>query len=709
MAVAGTVQRKTTDTTMASSLEIAPSELIFEPTEVGKWSIRHVTMTNRGEKTVQVASIIGPATVAQHPPTVRGFGDLSVPTAPWPRMYDVVRAVSGPFETFYHDEIFYGEIRSGATAEYQVNFSPTAEGHAQSSFTFLNLDRRSLGTILVSGDGKKPEKETGEYAKTKHPNYPIKTSGNRLVDKAKLATMDALVTWTQTADRSLEHYRISLLGEWADYLGKTASNPTISSASLPGGPSMLAHLAEHTIASLAAKGAEHVIEHTAEHMAEHAAVRAVGAAGAGAAGAEAGSLAGPAGAAIGFVVGVLIETVAGDLFESLTSEDAEVRKALQEEFQRGVKTGAKTVAELMKRKIGEELKAQDKAKSYQEGMENRYRKLVLGATDAKRVDYLHAEIEAQTDLAADATPTTGFSRGLLEMWARDHAGTGTKEVPGDQLAEVSEEVRYALEQPDLFVTQCLHEWRKRGLPVTREFEATMRTELSHHGVHELTTSSSESSKNREQAMALSAQKLFNGREFVWKDVKELKGFNSDRAMSQLRPNDVRHGVRIEGGDVYCAPILVVDGASCSVLRFDYRVKNGGLTLGASSSPGDSSFQAYGAATATGEDAGIAIYDLMRKLRGYGVTIVQKPDALHNPWLQRTFGANTAIPKLQHTDGQQSRVAVFEGAELLDPQSGGGVVPDSLFQMLASTGVAGPGNNLMIRGGDTILVLHGEWK
>ncbi len=174
MAVAGTVQRKTTDTTMASSLEIAPSELIFEPTEVGKWSIRHVTMTNRGEKTVQVASIVGPATVAQHPPTVRGFGDLSVPTAPWPRMYDVVRAVSGPFETFYHDEIFYGEIRSGATAEYQVNFSPTAEGHAQSSFTFLNLDRRSLGTILVSGDGKKPEKETGEYAKTKHPNYPIR-------------------------------------------------------------------------------------------------------------------------------------------------------------------------------------------------------------------------------------------------------------------------------------------------------------------------------------------------------------------------------------------------------------------------------------------------------------------------------------------------------------------------------------------------------
>ena len=273
-----------------------------------------------------------------------------------------------------------------------------------------------------------------------------------------------------------------------------------------------------------------------------------------------------------------------------------------------------------------------KAQRYQEGIENQYRKLVLGATGAKLVDRLHAEIEAQIVLAAHAVPTPGFSRALLEMWARDHAGTNKKEVTSDQLAKVSENVRYALEQPDSFVTQCLHEWRKRGLPVTPELEATMTAELSQHGVHKLTISGGESSKNKEQAMALTAQKLFSGREFVWKDVEELQGFDTNR---------------IKGGNVYSAPVLVATGATCAVERFEYRVveryeyrvKGHGVTIGGTSRPGDATFQAYGVATATGEDAGIAVYDLMRELRGYGVTFAQKPDALHNPWVQQMFGAN----------------------------------------------------------------------
>jgi hypothetical protein len=627
-----------------------------------------------------------------------------------PQIFDE-QTQSGPFEIFYRNRDGLGDIGPGATAEYQVNFSPTREGHAESSFTFFDLNRLSLGTVVVSGNGKQPEKESDDH-KAERPEDHATSSGNSKVDQAKMETLSSLLTWAQTADRSLSEYHTSLLSEWTDYLGKTASNPTISSASLPGGPSMLAHVAEHTIASGAAKSAEVVIEHTAEHMAQHAtahAVGTVGAIGAGAAGAETGSLAGPVGAAIGFAVGVLIETIAGDIFESLTSEDAELRKALQEEFQQGFKTGSKTVTELMKRKIEDQKKELAKARRYQVGIENQYRKLVLGATGAKLIDRLHAEIEAQTDLAAEAKPTSGFSRALLEMWARDHAGTGKTEIPGEQLAEVSEEVHYALEQPDLFVTQCLHEWRKRGLPITQELETTMKDELSRHGVHGISTSGDESSDQKEHAMALTAQKLFNLREFVWKDVIELRGFRSYRALAQLRPDEVRHGFRMTGGDVYCAPILVVDGASCSVSHFHYRVEQDGLTLGAYSSPSDTDFEAYGTATATAEDAGIGVYQLMRKLRGFGVTITQKPDALHNSWLQQTFGTKTAVPSLQQTEGQKSRVAVFEGAELLDPESGGGSVPDSFFAELVRTGVVGPGNNLMIRGGDTILVLHGEWK
>ena len=189
------VQRKQVNETMATSLELAPSTLTFEPTGIGKWSIRHVTLTNHGNKPVNVSQILGPVTVAEHPPShfKRHFGD---PSAPWPEAYDIERAETGPFETFYHRE--NNEIRPGATAQYQVNFSPTAAGHAQASFTWFDLnhpvigDQRSLGTVLVSGDGKQPEKEpdknakakrSDKNAKAKRPDNHVTPSGNPPADQ----------------------------------------------------------------------------------------------------------------------------------------------------------------------------------------------------------------------------------------------------------------------------------------------------------------------------------------------------------------------------------------------------------------------------------------------------------------------------------------------------------------------------------------------
>jgi hypothetical protein len=687
-------------------------------------------MTNRGEKTVDVADIVEGATVARHPypPKTASKGFVSLLDVPKPER---------PFHIIYHTE-WNRAIHPGATADYAVIFSPTAEGHEQSSFGFFDFERRYLGGVDVSGNGKQPEKEPDENVKKKSgDDYVVPKSGSDDVKLKRHEAKDALNTLNNTVKDSLNEYHKGLLEEWIDYYAHTGMNPTISPESLPGGPSMLAHLLEHTIAGGVAKAEEIVIEHTFKHLfedAEHTAAHAVAKVGTVAVGSEVGSLAGFVGAVIGFVVGVLIETAAGEIYESVIrkKEEAEQQKMLEEEYLEGQKSGFEEMGKLILKKISEEEEDKAKALSDLDKIGKQYWTLVLGTTSVKRIDRLKAEIEAQTDLAGVAKPTKGFSRALREIWARDHAGTGTKEVPGKQLAEVSEEVHYALEQPDLFVTQCLHEWGKRGLAVTPQLEATIRAELSQFGVHEISTSGGESSKNKGHAMALGAQKRFNDREFVWKDVSHLQGFDSYIAMSRLLPDDFRHGVRAEGGDVYCAPSLVVNGSTCSVSRFHYRVKTHGLTFGAFSSPGDSSFEAYGDDRSTGEDAGIAVYDLMRELRGYGVTIAQKPDALHNPWLQQTFGADTAVPKLQQTDGQQSGpVAVFEGAELLVPQNDlyfsrdtleeegepllstrggvGGAVPNSLFLELKSRGAPGPGNNLMIRGGDTILVLHGKWR
>jgi hypothetical protein len=136
--------------------------------------------------------------------------------------------------------------------------------------------------------------------------------------------------------------------------------------------------------------------------------------------------------------------------------------------------------------------------------------------------------------AARTQPAVGtVSNGLLALWVRDHAAT-TRQASKDALQEQWEKATERLaaadpdhfakgrlkSQPDLFVSQCVHEWAQHGLDVPAALQAAMVDELG-------ASSADLSEPSRAADLAAQYAARFNGRTFVWDAPRRADLFDRD--------------------------------------------------------------------------------------------------------------------------------------------------------------------------------------
>jgi hypothetical protein len=757
--VAGVVQRKpdANEGDVSPVLEVYPTEIRFEPTKIGHGTYRQVSIRNLTNAPVTFGGFYGtssaPAAAAPAPPAKGKRAPAPIREAPKP--LGARYAYSGPFKVI--DDPDQRIVAAGGSIDVWVDFVPTAAGTKTDMFYVLATNGDAIARFTVVGEGieqeAKQESDPGREPKAPPPTAAKDPAANA----ARQTALADLGKWQQEADHAIIENHNKMISEWTKYLSRTSSNPSLSSASVPG-PSFLAELAEHTVAGLAARKAEHLIEHTAKHLAAEGVKTAV----AGAAGAEVGSIAGPPGALIGFAVGVLIETVCAILYRWVSGEDAEIRHALQEAYASGWSEGSRKLGDLLEQKKKELDRTETKALAYQGAQRGRYEKLITKANDARQLLRLIAEIEAQTDLAKEAKPGEGFADALLELWVREYAAgpsRPTKEVNEKQWEKVAEEVEEkrakpeaidsSLKQPDLFLTQCLHEWVRRGLGPPPELKTRLLGELAELGIVRTTTSQAEP-RTRLSELAEKVRKRFDRREFVWTNVFDLidSGFILQAKTSWKRGEPEPHVPRYTGersiplarkddkgqwitegevnmvDEVLCYPILATDGAgSCYVDRFDYRMKAYGKNISVSTSPGSEwgpssvvPIGGYDPTASTGpkaqQAASAALYDLISKLGGFGLTVTAEPDADQNKWLQSTFGADVAVQKSQRAGGSPQAIKVFRLQEIIviptEVQAGLSqrTLPDEVWaQINRSFENFWQGRYLMVRGGDTILIIE----
>jgi hypothetical protein len=757
----GTVQRDNggSSADVRQALDIYPSEIRFEPTRIGRGTYRQVSISNHTPTPAKFGgfwgSSSGPPALAPAPPLKKGE-DAPAPAREAPKLLSAHYAYDGPFKVI--DDPAQRTIKAGGSIEAWVDFVPTTVGIHKGMFSVLSSAGEAIGIVSLVGEGleRQPAQNSASDSSpvVDQSETPV-TSKDPKVNAARERGLVLLGGWQAAAVQTIVNNHNAMVGEWNKYIRETSSNPVLSLASVPD-PAFLAMLAEHTVGGLAAKKAEHLIEHMAGHLAAEGAE----AVGAGMVGAEVGSIAGPPGALIGFAVGVLIETVCGMLFHWLSGEDEEIKRMLQEQHEIEETEISRRTGELIGKKSKELDGTEDKALRYQNQQRKQYERLIVKSTDLHQLRRLIAEVEAQTDLAKQAQPQAGFADALLGLWVREYAAgpaQAGKEVNKKQWEKVAqeledkridqEEIDGSLKQPDLFVAQCMHEWTRRGLAPTSDLESKLRGELAQLGVSR--TMSQPEEPGHLAGLAEKARQRFDRREFVWTNVFDFKGLDNLDRMKEVTIGNKRHirliryeheqpiplyrkddqGQEIVEGlvdmidQVLCYPVLTTDGqGACFVGRFDYRLTAYGKTWSQTVEPGGTldflNDYYLDPKERPQQTASAELYEIMHQIAAAGLTVTPEANAAENQWLQNMFGPDVAVPGSQHGDARPEPVSVYrlEQAVVLPSKEQQGVsqqtLPESVWAEIkpwAMTGgrfeLAWQGRYLMVRGGNTILILE----
>ena len=449
-------------------------------------------------------------------------------------------------------------VMPGATEVVKLGLTAGGAGEIAATGSLMTWDGRAVGTFQARGRAESTYWMNGVKSdalltakKTWKDTKDIRVYRAREVAEAALGQLG------KNAVKTLDNAMRSLRAEWLDYLEITASDPSISSAEFRS-ESLLGELLEHTLAGGAAHAVEHGIHHVAhagnaaghtvgavaehaggdvvehggaeiaEQAVEHAAAQGV----AEDVVAEAALVTGEL--VIGFAVGVLIEVAGGMIYRWLTGEDEEIRKAMDEAYQKGREAGAKELHDAYKAKTEQLNDAEDKAKFEEDTRELDYMNLIGSTTDLKRTQQIAAEITAQAAAADPATAKLekGLTRLLLQHWVREHAADlthGAKDVPSQEVWGKAMEGAFDGDNesdsrientPDLFVDQAMHEWAERRLNPNAALAEKMRGEI---GI----TSSQPSDREQAQRIASRAFYLIREREFEFSEASEGRFFESD--------------------------------------------------------------------------------------------------------------------------------------------------------------------------------------
>jgi hypothetical protein len=732
-------------------LEIHPRELQFEQTRVGMATYRQVAIINRTTEPVQFGGFVGmsgPPPPIFGPPSP-GFGPRPIHEAPRPLVAHY--AYSGAFKVI--DDPRQHTVGPQGSIEAWINFTPTDPGTHSGMFWVVSNNGDAIGRISLTGSAIALQHEKDVEAATRQAAADAEAaaalddtpSRDLAVSEARGMALDKLGPWQVAANKAITKAHNMMVSEWSDYLHKTSSNPIVSAASVPHA-AFLEMLAEHTVGALAAKKAEHLIEHTAKHLAVKGAL--------GVAGAEVGSIAGPPGALIGFAVGVLIETICGMIFHSLSGDDAEIKNMIREAYDAGFSAGSHTSGKLLGDKLKQLDGKQEMAELYQSQQLNIYRRLIKTSQDVDHLARVTAEIEAHTDLANAAEPSPGFADELLALWLREHAAgpdSAAKDVNKEQWKKVAEEMKEkrarsfdpeaqdgGLEQPNLFVTQCMHEWALRGLTTPPEFQEAIAAELAGIGIAPDTTSETRD-PGYLSSLAQAAQQRFNRREFAWTNVFDLKDiyfpwYKSRQKTPQYEGErdvafswkDDKGELVIEGvvnmvDEVLCYPVLAVKGNTCYVEEFHYQMKAYGNDITAISEPGGKwneyftqgpfigGFQRGEKVLQQAESGELNRF--IAELSNFGLTVEALADAKENGYVQNLFGADVAVSRIQHVDGRDEPIKVFHVSEPIKQWSSltssyqREEFLEKIFIKMQNFESRTKAGMRMLRGGNTILILE----
>ena len=764
-------------------LDIYPAELHFEPTRIGEATSHKISISSRNPAGRLFGGFFGGSAHAMAPTSVRG-----APKAP-----SAHYVFDGPFRIVDDPEQRF--IPAGRSIEVWVDFVPPKTGTYKGMFWLLSEDGDDAGLFTVAGEDL--EESQASSANSPAARTPTETK-DPAVHLEREKALPAVAAWQAAEDRAISTFKSKMLDEWGDYFSRTSSNPYLLTAS----PQFLSSLSGQTIlrgvssttreqfaglvaGHLADSGAESssapilpsvqppgfnqlFVEHgiaspvgeaigekAGEYVAHHFSEQAVGLGLALAAG-EVGSVAGPMGAAVAFVVTLFVEAIIGMFLHWISGEDEEVKKAIREAFDLGVTEGSAMTGMLIKAKARELDAVEAGTRAIQNQRRIEYETLVNQSTDVRRIRQLKAEIEARTDLA-NVTPGEGFGEGLLALWVREHAATADESsgVIEEQWNRARVKVQldralkgqdtlwpiHGLEQPDLFVTQCLYEWARRGLSPSPELQANLYGELAHIGIQPSETVRPEEPESV-ATLAHEAQRRFNRREFVWDNVFDLQGKDdniAEFAATELQGNRLWRIFEQEGepvsivDEVLCYPVLKTDGeGACYVDHFDYRIDAYGQRIYATSDPGGELSTVKRRIPKSGEtqqDVNDELYTLIELLADYGLDVSPQSGAGRKTWLQKIYGSEEIAPRIQHGDGGPEKMPVFTVSpsslqEALTSRAAAtendsldsakfGTVLDVLDFQPAGVSLRNPGYLqqtwqppfLVVRGGDTVLIIQ----
>ncbi len=722
--------------TTSPTIEIHPKDLTFAATDLGESSHRQIAIVNHSDTHQTIRHIFGMSTKSSAPPPPAVYEKNTPRPIPLsPTLVGHNRVFSGAFEVA--DQLRNHVIPPRGSVEVWVDFVPTKGGSQTGTFWVVGADGTTLGTFGVSGNGIAPPAQIDEKGGLDLDLTPTAT-GDKAVDNAKMSGLSNLLKWQNASTKAIVDVHNKLVSEWSDYIHKTASNPTLP-ASAPDG-SFLGKYMENGIQGLAGGQAEKLVERAMKHLAKKAA--------GGVAGATIGSAAGPPGAAIGFAVGILVETLVGELAEWLGGEDPAIMKALREQYESGFSDGSHKAGEIFEKKLKELEGKQNRSLAHQRKQIGEYQRLINGSKDAGRLDQLIAEVKAHTEMAQDIKPLSGFSDQLLQLWVREHAAgpdSAGKDVNAKQWQKAAKEVtdknlhdpetidRTLFKQPDLFVTQCFHEWEIRGLALPQELRAELARELATLGVAQDTRSHHDEA-GRLDKLAQGVQKRFNQREFRWTNIYAFESNGWLEIMSrvfkrgEIQPRVAKYdqeqdrryrnkdgsvstlpGPRVDMADqILCYPKLVVGKDTCYVERFYYRVSAYGNERSFVTTPGQQKLDyVQEAPSGSGPQKQLAasgsLHAYMDELGNHGVAIQAQGDAADAPQLQRLFGADLAAPRTQNSDGRSESIDVYKTveswAEIVD------ILPEDVLGKIYRMNMTQVAGVRMVRAGNTVLIIE----
>jgi hypothetical protein len=615
-----------------ASLVLEPTVVPFPAADVGQPQVRTVQISNPGPAVVTIEDVtvdaaafevtyVGPTQLAPgeraqvqvvFAPTAEGWAEATVSVAMGGGTRASARVSGAGLPARSYGPHLPGEEAGDASVDGYVA-PPEPQPEPRPDANQRRLDERFPDRSRYDQelDTCHPARDVMELPKD--PDCPTVESDDR--DPVKRRGERAVEGWSRAASDLIHHYHDMTIEELNLYLMRTASNPGLSSLSMPD-PSFLRGFFQNAFGAAVGAAAEGNYQRGARRQ---AARRGAGAARAARAArtsaATAGSAGGLPGRAIGFLAVVFIENMAEMLYHGLAGSSD---RALREAYGRGHTQGARDHGTRLMAAMEELGGARDMALGQIADDHALLDSLIKNSSDPEELERLVAHAEGLHKQAADAygqkPDELGLARELLTRWVLDHAATPTESTADvedsqwhaaikdlatekdDRVRDKDNEGTYNAargtlsNRPDLFVHQSVRQWHAAGLPIeaykeemTSHLEALMASGDSALGA------TLRRYAHFEPADALAANRIaqaardtFHMRPFVWSGYLHWDG-------AQKRFHQYETSGPGKGG-VRCYPVLEVAEQSCYVKEWRWEVSTATGLVQAISVPGDAGWR-----------------------------------------------------------------------------------------------------------------------